>query len=51
MVNENVMTFEQNIEREQYLHFCKMNGFKPNKIETLIIWGKLMRGMRHASSL
>ena len=47
MINENIMTFEQNVEREKYLYFCKINGFKANKIESLITWGRLMRGVRH----
>ena len=49
MINENIMTFEQNVEREKYYYFCRMNGFKPNKIESLITWGRLMRGVRHGN--
>ena len=46
MVNEIIMTFEQNVEREQYFNFCKINGFNKNKAESLNLYCSLIREVK-----
>ncbi len=47
MVNEIIMTFEQNVEREKYFHFCRMYGLNKNKVESLNLYCSLIKGVRH----
>ena len=44
MVNDIVLTYN-------YFNFCHINGYPPNKGESIIIWGNLMRGIKNANSL
>lgn len=51
MVNDIVLTYTQHVERENYFKFCQINGYQPNKGESIIIWGNLMRGIKNANRL
>ena len=47
MFNDFTMTFEQNLEREQYYHFCRMNGLKVNKVESLNLYCSLIKEVKY----
>jgi len=47
MFSEFIMTFEQNVEKELYIQFCKKNNLVPCHGDSIIAYFKQKKGVNY----